>query len=351
MVGEWLEQAPILGDLRLPPKGHRTKRAPPKNVNDFMLFIPASSSKKKDVPIPSNFDLISSTLITVSTTLAAAVTGLDSRGVVLSCIPVMVPFTSPGDNTSISILPYSSERSIRCQKGLISITVTQGCIALFQFIIGDTAGGFLSFLMAGVGLYSALPTGLKWLPTFVIMSFINGSIQFLGLVERTMFGKFALMSFANPAVVNIYHLFLMSGPILSFASVYVGYQLLKEIRQIAAGESAPLEQYDPLASTNLPGLSMPQFPSSFAPFAGLAHKLDSEKDTDASTVDSHPKAPESLFGTERSSSSNDPIPIKRDARNDTITTVDTTTSPPKRRKGKGKGRGNNKRDNTVTLTE
>eukprot|EP00397_Hematodinium_sp_SG-2012_P031415 GEMP01033348.1.p1 GENE.GEMP01033348.1~~GEMP01033348.1.p1 ORF type:complete len:283 (+),score=50.41 GEMP01033348.1:145-993(+) len=254
---------------------------PPTDVNDFMVFEAVEEPSTREHPI----DWISSAFVGVSSALAAAAQGLHTHGVLMSCIPVIVPFSSPSDS-AISRLPYTSERSLKFQKLLISATIAQGSVSLFQFIIGDTAGGFLGLMMAGVGCYSAMPHGIKWLPTYIIMSFINGSIEILGLAERTLFGKYALLSLANPWAVNVYHGLLLSAPMLTLAGAYVGYQLLKEIRLIASGTATPMLVPE-LNSDTLPGPGYPQNTAlTFTPFAGTAHQLG---EATPSKEEKHPK--------------------------------------------------------------
>ena len=70
-------------------------------------------------------------------------------------------------------------------------------------MLGDLLGGFLGLLMAGCGFYATTPGGTSWLPTYTVVSFINGSVGLLGLMEKMAFSRFPLFSFYNPLVINV----------------------------------------------------------------------------------------------------------------------------------------------------
>lgn len=154
--------------------------------------------------------------------------------VATSCIPIVVPFTAPSENV-IDLWPLT-ERSIKIQKSLLCLTVSQGSMALFQLLLGDLLGGFLGGVMSVVGTYAATPQGTRWLPTYTVVTFINGSVGALSLLEKVTFSRFPLFALSNPFVVNIVHGILLASPIMSFAGVFYAYQYMKELRsQVSTG--------------------------------------------------------------------------------------------------------------------
>merc|ERR1712232_145317 len=113
------------------------------------------------------------------------------------------------------------------------LTVSQGSLAMLQLMLGDLLGGFLGGVMATVGTYACMPSGTRWLPTYTVVTFINGSVGLLALLEKAVFSKFPLFALSNPLVINMVHGIVAAGPVLSFAGVYYAYQYLKELRSMA----------------------------------------------------------------------------------------------------------------------
>ncbi|EER03346.1 hypothetical protein Pmar_PMAR014562 [Perkinsus marinus ATCC 50983] len=115
-------------------------------------------------------------------------------------------------------------------KGLLISSVLQGSLGVVEFLMGDLVTGFVNTLMAGIGMYSTQPQGVSWLPSYTVICFINGSIQFLGLIERFAYGHGPIFAGAAPLIMNYVHLAAILHPVLNMASVYYGWTLLKELR-------------------------------------------------------------------------------------------------------------------------
>eukprot|EP00392_Amoebophrya_sp_AT5.2_P003833 g3838.t1 len=153
----------------------------------------------------------------------------------MACIPVIVPFSMPYENI-VDFFPLS-DRATKFQKTLVVLTMTQGTLSLVQLLLGDLLGGFLGGVMAATGSYATSPQGIPWLPTYTVLSFLNGSVGALGLMEKVVFSKFAFLSFANPLPINLVHAVVLFAPLCSFAGVYYAHGFLKELRMLHANGS------------------------------------------------------------------------------------------------------------------
>ncbi|CAD7933794.1 unnamed protein product [Amoebophrya sp. A120] len=221
----------------------------------------------------------------------------DSTGGILSlaCIPVIVPFSMPYENV-IDFFPLN-DRATKFQKTLIVLTMTQGTVSLVQLLLGDLLGGFLGGVMATCGSYATSPQGIAWLPTYTVLSFLNGSVAALSLLEKIAFSKFAFLSLTNPFAVNFVHAVVLAAPVCSFAGVYYSHQLLKELRAMhsASGSlvdtSLDITQQNAalaggLASSStpgaLPGTEMHRSAAAqnLVPFSGRPHTIVSSSGED-----------------------------------------------------------------------
>lgn len=187
-------------------------------------------------------------------------------------------------------------------------------LAVFQLLLGDLLGGIIGCALAGAGQYSTTPQGVAWVPTYTVLTFINGSIGVLSLLEKMSFSRFPLFSLSNPLVVNVVHgifflkwvssfksfslavvnfVFLVrhlvifaagnphigivtATPLLSFAGVYYAYSYLRELRCMNSNGTMierpeiQVQGSDPVAEGPLDATNRP---SHYVPFTGTSHTL------------------------------------------------------------------------------
>lgn len=196
---------------------------------------------------------------------------LSGPSVLLSCIPIIVPFTSPWESV-VDLWPIT-ERATKYQKMLAFMTVTQGSLGVFELLLGDLLGGFIGCVLAAVGQRGTTPGGVGWVPTYAVLSFINGSISVLSLAEKAAFSKFPIFALSNPTVVNVVHAVVVANPILSMAGVYYAYRYLAELRCMNS-DGTMMETPTLITSgSGMPGPLAPPPTRNYVPFAGDAHTL------------------------------------------------------------------------------
>ncbi|CAD7936309.1 unnamed protein product [Amoebophrya sp. A25] len=163
----------------------------------------------------------------------ASVKSAPAGSVSMACLPIIVPFSMPYDNV-VDFFPLN-ERATKYQKTLVCLTTTQGTLSLVQLMLGDLMGGFLGGMMAATGSYaSSSTTAVSWLPTYTVLSFLNGSVSTLGMMEKMVFSKYAFFALSNPLVVNLVHGLVVAVPLTSFFGCYYSYGYLREIRLLHA---------------------------------------------------------------------------------------------------------------------
>ncbi|KAF4657256.1 hypothetical protein FOZ61_006396 [Perkinsus olseni] len=167
---------------------------------------------------------LSTTVVSMQAAMALPATAPVPLAV--ACIPIVIPLTIEVDRMGFPL----TDAGKSAMKGLLISSVLQGSLGVIEFLMGDLVTGFVNTLMAGIGMYSTQPQGVSWLPSYTIICFINGSIQFLGLIERFAYGHGPIFAGAAPLIVNYLHLAAILHPVLNMASVYYGWTLLKELR-------------------------------------------------------------------------------------------------------------------------
>ncbi|KAF4674121.1 hypothetical protein FOL47_009658 [Perkinsus chesapeaki] len=192
-----------------------TKR---KSVADFWLG-PSSMERGEIGPV-------STTIVSLHAVSSCAMLPASSIPLAVACIPIVIPLTIEVDRMGFPL----TDAGKSAVKGLLISSVLQGSLGVVEFLMGDLVTGFVNTLMAGIGMYSTQPQGVSWLPSYTIICFINGSIQFLGLIERFAYGNGPIFAGAAPLILNYLHLAAILHPVLNMASVYYGWQLLKELR-------------------------------------------------------------------------------------------------------------------------
>jgi hypothetical protein len=254
-----------------------TKRQSAMNYCSFIFC----SSDHEDQPSKTS-NIIASILGNI--TIAAA--GLGSFGAVgpiaMSCIPVVVPLSlTRTSNTAYSAILSDDAKSFI--KGITYVSIGQGTLAMIDFMFGDLLSGFMKAIFAGLGFYvSHMDDGVSILPSFTVVSFVNGSIAMLTALERMSSRMTPLFSGMMPLYLNYIHLSQILHPLLCFSGAYLGWQIIKELRRSGAfaspgyaGQSDNVfqqnqeQQRGRLLSTS----SIASNSRNFVPFNGRGHSL------------------------------------------------------------------------------
>lgn len=153
---------------------------------------------------------------------------------------------------------------------LITVAFLQGALSLSRALLGDIWGGGIGIGMASMGFYSCTPSGVRWLPTYTVVTFINGSFHLLQLMEIATYTKGSLITLAQPAIMNFVNLLVISAPVVSLTGVMCSYQFIKELRRLAtAGHAA-----DEASTTGPAGAVEHRRLGPWQPFGGAGHRIE-----------------------------------------------------------------------------
>jgi len=111
------------------------------------------------------------------------------------------------------------------ERGLLVATFVQGSLGLVRICLGDVFSGSYSLLLATLGFNSRRPgPASNWLKTYVLITFINGTMSGIDLVQNCLLHNYPVLLAALPLKVNIAHLVSLSVPLASFLGAYCGWQ-------------------------------------------------------------------------------------------------------------------------------
>lgn len=225
--------APKFGNLRIQisagynkPQGEKTQ-----SLMEYSSFI---FGRCPDEQESSSSETVTAILGNISIATAGLLSIGPHSSILLSCIPVVVPLslTRTSNAAYSSILSDDAKNFI---KGITYVSVGQGTLAMVDFMFGDLLSGFMKAIFAGLGFYvSHMDDGVSILPSFTVVSFVNGSISMLSAFERMSARMTPLFSGMMPLYLNYIHLSQILHPLLCFAGAYLGWQIIKELRRSGA---------------------------------------------------------------------------------------------------------------------
>lgn len=119
------------------------------------------------------------------------------------------------------------------QSGLLVATFAQGSLGLLRMCLGDFFSGAYTLLLATLGYNSRHPgPASAWLKTYVLISFINGTMGHIDLIQNALLQNFPVVAASLPLSVNLMHLVQIVVPGVSFCGAYFGWQHLKAQRKV-----------------------------------------------------------------------------------------------------------------------
>lgn len=234
-------------------------------------------------------EVVASVLGNLALGAAGALLSGSSPGIpiALSCIPIIVPMSVTQITSSASANALLSEDGKNFMKGITYVSIGQGTLAMFDFMFGDLLAGSMKAVFAGLGFYiSQMDDGMTLLPSFTVVSFVNGCITMLSTFERMSARRSPLFSGLMPLYLNYMHLEQLLHPLLCFAGAYMGWQIIKELRRTGLVQSAPTAAVGfqdrrilvqpPQEVSGRPLGSSRQNSSSFTAFSGRGHSLSQD---------------------------------------------------------------------------
>ena len=201
--------------------------------------------------------------------------------VALSCIPIIVPMSVSQISASSAAMSFLSEDAKNFVKGITYVSVGQGTMAIVDVMFGDLLSGFMKGIFAGLGFYiSTMEDGVNVLPSYTVVSFVNGCITLLSAFEQMSARHTPMFSGVMPLYLNYIHLTQLAHPLLCFAGAYMGWQIIKELRRSGIVQSATISEAPLMPRTDtgrlLTSSTTLSSQTAFTPFTGRGHSLSRE---------------------------------------------------------------------------
>lgn len=170
--------------------------------------------------------------------VAAALGGADSlalggTGVSAACIPFLAPGWGEEDAATERNSDGLSQRARHLQTGLAACCFAQACVATLEFALNDGISGLIGCCIATLGMQAASPTGYRFLPSYIVLAFTNGTMQVL--VSSELAASHHLLSSGIRATVGVKlaAVVALASPAMMFIGLAVAWHLHCELRAIA----------------------------------------------------------------------------------------------------------------------
>lgn len=178
-----------------------------------------------------------------------------------------------------------SSRLLKLQRSLFSASLAQGALSTLDFALNDPITGMIGCAIATMGTQAASANGQRYLPTYIVLTFCNGTMQVLLGLEDMGGGAFAASSLgagrdlAMPLAAKLVQLIHFASPVLMFGGLLLAWHLHSEWRSLMALQSAlHLQEHGAAGAAaeagELPAAAAaPAPPGSFQAFSGTSHRL------------------------------------------------------------------------------
>ena len=102
-----------------------------------------------------------------------------------------------------------------------------------DLVLGDLIGGVLGIAVSGLGVYACQPGKYPFLPTYVVCSMVNGTVQTFQFVDVLIRYKGAIFGTHLTATANLFHVVLMVNPVTTLLGAVLAYKFMSELRFLA----------------------------------------------------------------------------------------------------------------------
>mmetsp|Transcript_74090 Transcript_74090/g.176476 ORF Transcript_74090/g.176476 Transcript_74090/m.176476 type:complete len:283 (-) Transcript_74090:63-911(-) len=188
----------------------------------------------------------------------------------MACLPLL-PGMAPQQEAERYRIEFS-ERARTLMHILSGTCLVQASVATMEFALQDSISGMIGCCLAGFGLQAATPGGHRFLPSFIVLSFCNGTMQVLLSAETlSALPKWHL---AKLSALKLATATSIASPALIFAGLFAAWRLHNELRRSSSATASSLPSTQVESSAAGEG-SAPI--AAFQPFSGEHHRLDPPK--------------------------------------------------------------------------
>lgn len=227
-----------------------------------MILARLRSSQARTLEVRCREVLTHTAGLLVTTLMPMAMPG----GAALSGVSVASMF--PVDMSMLKCLGVSDMQALwtkevsmeGLERGVLVATFVQGSLGLLRICLGDVFNGAYILLLATLGFNARHPgPASNWLKTYVLISFINGTMGSIDLLQNILIENYPVILPSLPLAVNLAHALVLVVPPTSLLGAYCGWQHIKVQRRMAFEASqmqllAMLQFPPPPLLPQLPGL-------------------------------------------------------------------------------------------------
>lgn len=216
-------------------------------------------------------------------------------GVEAACLPLLWLYEPPrlpgaagesaagGGAEDEGSLSSSRVRSLR--HAIQATCYAGGLVATMDLALNDPVSGLIGCGVAALGLQASTPQGARYLPSYIVLAFCNGSMEVLLGIEAVTsrgLGIAGLLAAASkaPLAVKVGQALYITSPALMFTGLVFAWNLHCELRSnvlqsIRAAGNAPAGMPRPPPGASTGGVSAAEDSAAwgFQPFSGAPHRL------------------------------------------------------------------------------
>lgn len=120
------------------------------------------------------------------------------------------------------------------QHCLVATCTMQASSALFEMtLLNDPMSGFMGCGLAALGMQAASPTGFKFLPSYMVLAFCNGTMKVLLSLEMYNYGHVLGAVMGPFGLVKIAGIVVLTSPFMIFGGLALAWELHCELRGLA----------------------------------------------------------------------------------------------------------------------
>jgi len=171
-------------------------------------------------------------LASSASSLGTASVGGIPPEVSMACIPFLAPGWAVDGDDSGAGREYDglTVRARTLQRGLAGTCIAQAVVATLQFALNDGISGLIGCAIGTLGMQAASPSGYRFLPSYIVLAFCNGTMQVLVGSELAASRHLLTQSLAGVKFASIVS---VVSPAVMFLGMAVAWHLHCELRAIA----------------------------------------------------------------------------------------------------------------------
>lgn len=165
-------------------------------------------------------------------------------GINVACFPfffIPTTFSTERGNSAgaVTVDETPTSRARYYQSALVTSSAAQAITGTLQMLFDDPLNGFINFVVATFGFQASTTAGHRMLPSYIVLTFCNGTMQSLLGLEAAA-ASHVMSSVASKGVIaKIATVLSVASPALMFMGLAAAWQLHVEIRSAMPHSPVP----------------------------------------------------------------------------------------------------------------